>query len=70
MPQTAAEKRKLQRVWDSRISRQAGDLVVTNATNIRAMVTRSADGMAFEMTSGEFHIVVPLGYRLEPFHFA
>ena len=53
MPQTAAEKRKLQRVWDSRISRQAGDLVVTNATNIRAMVTRSADGMAFEMTSGE-----------------
>lgn len=52
-PKTAADKEAAQSKWDRRISRHSGDLIISDAQGIRALLTRSADGDAFEVTSGE-----------------
>lgn len=47
------EKEWVQSQWDKYIRREQGDLHLSNVTDLRAMVTKSMDGRAYEITSGK-----------------
>jgi hypothetical protein len=48
-----AERRALFEQWDEHVTRIGGDLVVKDVSSIRALVTRSADNAAYEITSSK-----------------